>query len=84
MKSQAVKINVELPFNDILKAIEGLTIAQKIQVIKRLEKDTFKERFFDLLNDLKDNDLSMDEITKEVEALRAKRYDKKKRLQGSH
>jgi hypothetical protein len=77
MKNKTIKINVELPFNDIMKAIEGFTIEQKLQILKQLEKDTFKERFYALVNELKDNDLTMDEITKEVEAVRAARHNKK-------
>ena len=84
MKNKPVKIKVELPFNDILKVIEGLTIDQKMKVIKRLEKDTFKERFYSLVNDLKDNDLTMDDITKEVDDVRTAMYEKKKQLQRNH
>jgi hypothetical protein len=84
MKSKTVKMNLELPFNDIMKVIEGFTLEQKLQILKQLEKDTFKERFCDMVDDLKDNDLTMDDITKEVEAVRATRYAKKKHLQNSH
>jgi hypothetical protein len=76
MKTKTIKVNIELLFDDIMKAIEGFSIEQKLQILKQLERDTFKDRFYDLTDDLKDNDLTMDDITKEVEATRATRYAK--------
>ncbi len=84
MKAKPVKINVELPFNEILKVIDGLDIDQKVQILEILEKDTFKGRFLSLAEELKDNTLSMDDITKEVELVRAARYARKNRFQGNH
>lgn len=84
MKVKPVKINVELPFNEILKVIDGLAIDQKVQILEMLEKETFKNRFLKLTEGLKDNTLSMDDITKEVETVRAARYARKKRFQGNH
>jgi len=83
MKSKPVKINIELPFNEILKVIDGLAFSRKVQILEKLEKETFKNRFYGLVDGLKDNTLSMDDITKEVETVRATRYARKKRFQGN-
>jgi len=84
MKNKTVNINFGLTVDDIIKAIEGFPMELKLQILKKLEKDTFKVRFYDLVNVLKDNDLTMDDISKEVEVVRAARYAKKRRLQSNH
>jgi len=49
----------------------------KIEIIHMLEKDTFPIRFKRFLYKIKPNELSLEEITAEVEAVREKRYSEK-------
>lgn len=49
---------------------------EKVELIRYLEKETFELRFKRLLQRLKTADISLDDITKEVETVRQKRYAK--------
>ncbi len=50
----------------------------KIELIRLLEKETFPVRFKNLLNKLKTDDLTLEEITSEVEIVRRQRYNAQK------
>lgn len=49
-------------------------IEEKVELIRYLEKETFEIRFRRLLQILKTADIKLDEITREVEIVRQKRY----------
>ena len=55
-------------------------LADKMALVRELEKETFAERFAELVKRIRSrsagNDLSMEEITKEVDAVRSARYSK--------
>ena len=51
-------------------------IEEKVELIRYLEKETFELRFKRLLQRLKTADISLDDITKEVETARQERYAK--------
>lgn len=51
-------------------------IEEKVELIRYLEKETFELRFKRLLQRLKTADISLDDITKEVETVRQERYAK--------
>jgi hypothetical protein len=48
-------------------------------LIKILEKETFPVRFKEFLSKIKTNDFDLDEITAEVETVRKRRYDAKRK-----
>ena len=49
-------------------------IEEKTEIIRMLEKDTFPLRFDRFLNKIRTDDLTMEEITAEVETVREKRH----------
>ncbi|MBD3290749.1 hypothetical protein GF337_18225 [candidate division KSB1 bacterium] len=56
--------------------IDQCPIEEKVELIRFLEKETFEIRFRNLLEQLKTSEISMDEITREVEIVRQKRYER--------
>jgi aromatic ring hydroxylase len=66
--------NVQLDKKQVLTLIRQLDEKDKISVLKELKKSVFLKRFEDLLESLRANDLTFEEITKEVEIVRQKRY----------
>ncbi|MFA4851154.1 MAG: hypothetical protein WC868_00525 [Bacteroidales bacterium] len=72
MQTQTLNINID--FKQLLNIIRQCDMTQKIKIAETLEKETYAVRFKQLLFELSDNDLTMDEITKEVETVRSKRY----------
>ena len=51
-------------------------IEEKVELIRFLEKDTFEIRFQRLLQRLRTTEIKLDEITREVESVRQKRYER--------
>jgi aromatic ring hydroxylase len=72
MQTQTLNINID--FKQLLNIIGQCDITQKIKIAEALEKETYAVRFKQLLSELSKNDLTLDEITKEVETVRSKRY----------
>lgn len=65
--------------NKIKKAVKDLPIERKIEVLTTLEEELFATRFKSLLTEfrksVKKYPITIEEITKEVEAVRQKRYE---------
>jgi hypothetical protein len=72
-------VNLKFDFNQLLLMVEQCNVNQKLAIVKALEKDTFKIRFKQLLSELKNNDITPDDVLKEVEFVRKKRYNAKNR-----
>ena len=70
--------NLAIDFNQLKSIITQCEIKEKIEIIQMLEKDTFPQRFNQLLNKTKTDDLTLEDITAEVETVREKRYSAKK------
>ena len=68
-------INIELDKVQLIDIIGQLEIRDKIELLDLLRQNTFLARFQRLLKDLRTDDLSLDEITQEVEKVRQNRYD---------
>ena len=66
-----------IDINQMKTMIDRCSIDEKMDLVRFLEKDTFPIRFHQLLNRCKTNEITLDEITKEVECVRAKRYNDK-------
>jgi len=66
-------VNLKFDFNQLLLMVEQCDVNQKLAIVKALEKDTFKARFKQLLSELKDNDITPEDVIKEVEIVRKKR-----------
>lgn len=50
----------------------------KLEIFDRLRKSLFVSRFERLLKTTRTNDLTIEDITREVEAVRQERYEKRK------
>lgn len=69
-----MNLNVAIDFNQLKSLIAQCGIEEKTAIVRMLEKDTFPLRFHRLMNNIRKTDVSMEEITAEVEAVREKRY----------
>ncbi len=71
-------INIELNKNQFLKSIRKLDEKDKLEIYEELKKSLFPKRFERLLKSTRTDELSFEEITKEVEEVREKRYEEGK------
>ena len=71
-------VNIKFDFNQLLLMIKQCNEKQKLAIVKALEKETYKLRFKNLIAELKDNDITPGDVLKEVEIVRAKRYNSNK------
>ncbi len=65
-------------FSQLKSLITQIDVNKKIELIKILEKDTFPVRFKKFLNKIKTNEIDLDDIAREVEIVRNKRYNAQK------
>ena len=73
------KYNIELNKSQIFNLIRQLDTDDKIELLNSLQESTYVKRFEKLLDSLRTDKISLDDITKEVESVRQKRYE-----QGKH
>ncbi len=73
------KYNIELDKSQIFNLIRQLDTDDKIELLNSLQESTYVKRFEKLLDSLRTDKISLDDITKEVESIRQKRYE-----QGKH
>lgn len=63
----------------IKKAVKSLPLKKKVEVLTMLEEELFATRFNRLLTEFRESSkkypITIEEITKEVEAVRQKRYE---------
>lgn len=67
--------NLRLNKIQVIGLINQLDIEDKIELINDLKESTYLKRFKKLLSELKTNELTIEEISKEVETVRKKRYE---------
>jgi len=67
-------ISVAIDFSQLKTAVEQCNLDEKLELLELLEKETFSIRFKKFLNQIKTDELSLEEITAEVEAVRQTRY----------
>jgi hypothetical protein len=70
MRTQTVKMGVQVSVNDVISVINSLNLTQKRLVYNKLRMDFFKEGFQKLSNEIKSPNFSEDEILAEVMAVR--------------
>jgi hypothetical protein len=68
-------INIELDKSQFLRIINQLDDNDKLELFYELKKSLFLKRFNKLLKSTRTDELTLDEITKEVESVRKKRYE---------
>lgn len=69
-------INLELDKNQFFRIIKKLDDSDKLEIFNELKKSLFLKRFNKLLKSTKTNELTLEEITNEVESVRKQRYEK--------
>ena len=69
----------EAGVNKIKKAIKDLPLERKIEVLNMLEEELFALRFKSLLKEFRESakkyPVTLEEITREIEAVRQRRYE---------
>jgi hypothetical protein len=73
-------ISIELDKSQFIRILNSLDENDKMEIFNELKKSLFLKRFNKLLKSTKTNELTLDEITKEVESVRAQRYEKGKQI----
>jgi len=73
-------INIEIDKSQFLKMINQLDDNDKLDLFNELKKSLFLKRFNKLLKSTRTDELTMDEITKEVEFVRKQRYEEGKQI----
>ena len=73
-------INIELDKKQFLKIINQLDYNDKLELYNELKKSLFLNRFNKLLKSTGTEELSLDEITNEVELVRKPRYEVGKQI----
>jgi len=68
-----------LTFEQILTLVKQLSDSEKLLLSKELEKETLDKKLTELLEVFQTDELSIEEITEEVEIVRSQIYDRKKR-----
>ncbi len=70
-----MNISVSIDFSQLKTVIEQCDINEKLELLQLLEKDTFPIRFKQFLHQVKTDELSLGDITAEVEAVRQARFN---------
>lgn len=68
-------VNIELNKSQFLKIINQLDDNDKFELYNELKKSLFLKRFNRLLKSTKTDELTMEDITNEVESVRKQRYE---------
>jgi hypothetical protein len=66
-----------LDFSQIKNIIAQCNVEEKLELLQILEKDTFSVRFNKFLDCVKTDELTLEDITQEVEAVRQANYHEK-------
>ncbi|MCI5164140.1 MAG: hypothetical protein D3917_19420 [Candidatus Electrothrix sp. AX5] len=67
-----MNLSLSIDFNQLKTLIAQCGIEEKTELARMLEKDTFPARFNRLLKKIKTDELTLEEITAEVERVREK------------
>ena len=74
-----MSLSSSVDLNQLKLLIEQRSINEKLELIRVLEKETYPIRFRKLMKRMKAKELTLDEITSEVELVRTQRYNAKKK-----
>jgi hypothetical protein len=69
-----MNLSVSIDFPQLKAVVEQCSLDEKLELLQLLEKETFSIRFRKLLSQIKTDDLSLGDITAEVEAVRQARF----------
>ena len=73
-------INIELDKSQFFNLINQLDDNDKFELLNKLKKSLFLKRFNKLLKSTQTDELTLDDITKEVESVRKQRYEEGKQI----
>jgi Mg/Co/Ni transporter MgtE len=73
-------ISIELDKSQIVRILNQLDDSDKLEIFNELRKSLFLKRFNKLLKSTRTYELSLEEITEEVESVRRKRYEDGKQI----
>ncbi|QUS59290.1 type II toxin-antitoxin system VapB15 family antitoxin [Synechocystis sp. PCC 7338] len=66
-----------LDFLELKNIIAQCNLEEKLELLELLKKDTFATRFNKFLDSVKTDELTLEDITREVEAVRQANYHKR-------
>jgi hypothetical protein len=69
-----MNISVSIDFVQLKNAIAQCNVEEKMELLLFLENETFPNRFKKFLEQVKTDELTLDELTAEVEAVRQKNF----------
>jgi len=70
--------NIQLDKSQIISILSQMSDNDKVDLLKKLQESTWVKRFEKLLTSLRTDEISIDDITKEVEDVRQKRFNEGK------
>ena len=70
-----MSISVSIDFAQLKNAVAQCNVKEKMELLRLLENETFPNRFKQFLEQVKTDELTLDDITAEVEAVRQARFD---------
>lgn len=77
-------LHIPITYDQLVQLINRLPLKERRKLSKELERDFIERRFSNLLDIFKTDDLSEDEIMKEVEQVRAELYGSRKTRSRRH
>jgi hypothetical protein len=69
-----MQINMTINSEELIEAASKMPLDEKLRLYDKIKDDIFEFRFRNILEDLKTDDLSDEEILQEVEHVRSERY----------
>lgn len=73
-------IQIELDKKQVMRIFNQLDDKEKLEIFNKLKKSLFLKRFDQLLETTRTDQITLEEITAEVESVRKNRYEKGKQL----
>ena len=69
-----MNVSISIDFSQLKAVIAQCNLEEKLELLQLLEKETFSVRFNKFLNSVQNDELSLEDITNEVEAVRQANY----------
>ncbi len=71
---EKMNVSISIDFSQLKTVISQCNLEEKLELFQLLEQDTFSVRFKKFLNSVQTNELNLEDITNEVEAVRQANY----------
>ncbi|OIP76560.1 MAG: hypothetical protein AUK48_05635 [Oscillatoriales cyanobacterium CG2_30_44_21] len=69
-----MNVSISIDFLQLKHIVKQCDLDQKLELLKLLEQETFAVRFKNFLQVVRNDELNLEDITAEVEAVRESRY----------